>query len=379
MSRDDGREIADRINDDIEGVISKFWPGWMRQGDKALLTPQKKPGQKKATSSFIVDLKSPHRGRWYRHSQSVGGFGLALLYYAKHDRIPTSKDDFKSAFQYAKEHLGIVEERQESPEEREERDRRRKADDERRATEAARAVEEKAKRAERRKQSAGEVWKETVPLAGTHGEAYLVARGLPPVSEWPWNPDETIRFHPSLDFEPDSDVGRFPAVVGRVQSAFGDGAAVWQIFLAKDKPQKADLTPSPKIGRGPAAGGAVRIGGFAPHIGIAEGMETALAAWVLEGFRRPVWATLSTSGMTAFEPPMDVERITIIPDGDKGQISKATGGVLEPPGIKAARALRDRMKPAGITCSISQMCVLGDALDLLQTRNKHEKTGVTPP
>lgn len=371
MSRDDGREIADRVNADIEGVIKEYWSGAIRRGDKMLLTPRIKPGQKKATSSFVVDLKGSVRGRWYRHSQNVGGWGIELLFYGEYDRLPKDKSDWRDAFQLARKFLGIVEERQESPEDAAEREERRKREKEKRDEEARHEAAEKAKKDAQRTLSAADVWKGTVPLKGTLGEAYLLARGIPPIAEWPWNPDETLRFHPALDFELDRSVGLYPAIVGKVVDAFGKSTSVWQIFLQRDQPQKADLEPSPKVGRGPSKGGAVRIGGIGSWIGIAEGIESALGAWALEDFRRPVWASLSTSGMSSFEPPLEVERIMIHPDGDKGVLSN--GRILDPPGIHAARTLQSRMKAISIRCQISEICLLGDALDLLQTKRKYEQ------
>ncbi|MBL4557768.1 MAG: toprim domain-containing protein, partial [Rhodobacteraceae bacterium] len=45
------------------------------------------------------------------------------------------------------------------------------------------------------------------------------------------------------------------------------------------------------------------------HIGIAEGIETALAAHAL--FGTPVWAALSADGLARFQWPEDTRRVTI--------------------------------------------------------------------
>jgi hypothetical protein len=146
--------------------------------------------------------------------------------------------------------------------------------------------------------------------------------------------------------------------------------------LDKEKAHKADV-PNAKLGLGPASGGAVRLGGIGPKIGIAEGIESALAAWVLLGFRYPVWAGLSTSGVGSFEPPMEVEQIVVVPDSDRGLMDRQ-GRISDPPGIAAAKKLKVRMDKAGIRTTILQIPSLGDALDLLNTRRKHEqKNGST--
>lgn len=366
MAGESAEDIRRMLDDRIEQVLDALNPGWARKGDTAYLTP-KGP---KDLGSFTVSLggrsKMP-RGCWHRFSQSIGGGSVELVSYIETGR----KDAYRESFAWAKEFLGIEDRRQETPEEIAERERRKAAQREQQEREAAKRKAEAAAQAEQRKQSAAEVWKATKPLKGTLGEAYLVERGLPPIDEWPWNPDETLRFHPALDFEPNWKAGLFPAIVGKVADSFGVGAAVWQIYLDKDRPHKADLSPSPKIGRGPAAGGAIRLGGIGSHIGVAEGIESALAYWVLEGYRRPVWACLSTSGMTSFEPPMVVERITICPDSDRGMITN--GRICDPPGITAARGLQRRMREAGVRCDILDISTLGDALDLLQTRRKYEQ------
>lgn len=370
----DAEEIAKRLEDDIESVIKKYWPDYIVVKGKALLTPKINPKSKtkKPTSSFTVDLQGSKRGQWYRFSQTVGGGSTSLLYYGEHGRVPHSKEDWAEAFREAREFLGMTAPRQQSDESKAERDARRRQEADDRAARAAKEAEEKAKKDAARTMNASQVWDSAVRLAGTHGEAYLVARGIPPIASWPWDCHEVLRFHPALNYELDWNAGRFPAVIGRVQDAFGETIAIWQIYLDPKEPKKADLE-NPKLGRGPAAGGAVRIGGDGERIGVGEGMETALALWVLEGFRKPIWATLSTSGMVAFEPPRKVKHVSIYPDGDKGMIHKQSGNIIDPPGKRASEELFKRMKAIDIGSNINEMTNLGDGLDLLITRNEYER------
>ncbi|AMX93698.1 MULTISPECIES: toprim domain-containing protein [Mesorhizobium] len=383
MSRDDAREITDRLNEDVESICSKFWPGWKPVKEKGqdigLMTPQikvatsKTAKTRKLTSSFKVELSGSHKGRWFRFSQSVGGYGLALLYYGHTDRIPNSKDDFREAFQFAREHLGMAEERTESPEDKAAREERRSKEQAERDARNKKGAAEAERKRQAKVLNVQEIWAESKPLAGSMGEQYLIGRGIPPISEWPWQPDEAIRFHPALDFEPDRDVGNYPAIVCKVVDAFNSHVALWIVYLKRDKPEKADLSPSPKIGRGTTAGGAIRLGGDAAHIDGAEGMETALGAWFLDGCRRPVWSFMSTSGMKNFEPPMFVERLNIFKDGDKAVLGPQ-GRVLPPPGQHAAEELQKRMKAVGIKCAVNDVCRDGDALDLWNARQRFEKS-----
>lgn len=242
---------------------------------------------------------------------------------------------------------------------------------EQRRQDAARKAEERAaeraKDREERKASAGEAWRGTKALAGTLGEAYLLDRGIPvPPMGWPID----IRFHPALDYELAHGVGLLPAIVARVLGVDGNAIAVWQIYL-DPKGGKAKGIPNEKVGRGFAGGGAVRIGGVGPHIGVAEGLETALAVWTLERYRIPVWSTLSTSGMIGFEPPLAVKRITTYPDGDT---PKRNGDkILPPPGMVAARKMKESLSSMGIENDIHTPPGGGgfkklDFLDVLKTQ-----------
>lgn len=365
--RDDAQDLRRRIEDGIEGVLDSLAPGWRRRGNTAYLTPK----SAKDLGSFTVSLRNGGRlprGCFYRFSQHIGGGAVELVSYLRTGR----KDDYAGAFQWTRQHFGL-EHAEEDPAKREERERRDEDDRQRREHQS----QQDAERAERvkaaRVATAVDVWAEGEPLRGTHGDAYFVARGLPPVADWPWQPDEALRFHPALDYERDRKRARGPAIVARVQDPFGDTIAVWQIYLDPKKPQKATDVDNAKIGRGPATGGAVRLGGEAPRIGMGEGIETSLAAWVLERYRYPVWAGLSTSGVAGFEPPLFVKRISAFPDGDPGIIDKATKRILKEPGMAAVIALRDRVAPIGIKFDINDMPISGDALDLLNTMRDYEK------
>lgn len=61
-------------------------------------------------------------------------------------------------------------------------------------------------------------------------------------------------------------------------------------------------------------GSAVRLAPAGPVLGVAEGIETALAAQLLFGF--PVWACLSAGHLTTFEPAIGTQRLVICGDND---------------------------------------------------------------
>lgn len=364
--RDDAAEIADRLTANIEGVLDALSPGWVSVRGKGYLTA-KSPKQ---LGSFTVNLTGPKRGCWYRFSCRIGGGPMFLVAYLLTGSESPSKGDYRDAFQWARRHLGMSDEG-ESDEARQTRER---AAEKRRAERARAERQEEAKR-RRKAETAQEVRAQCVPIAGTLAEEYLTGRGIPiPPMGWP----DVLGFHESLEWELGSvwdgdrkvkDGPYFPALVGWVQDVAGEGCAVWRIFLDPLTGGKAPVS-NPKVGMGPAGGGAVRIGGVGPKIGVAEGLETALAAWTMEGYRFPIWAALSTSGMVALEPPLQVQRISIFPDGDLP--SQENGVFRAPPGLAAATKLRDRMAPIGINAIINEPPFNGDYLDVLKALREQE-------
>jgi predicted P-loop ATPase len=164
-----------------------------------------------------------------------------------------------------------------------------------------------------------------VPIAGTLGETYLLARGLSD----PGSND--LLFHPDL---PDFDGRRgWPGLVAIPRLPDGERApGIHRTFLLDDGSAKA---PPGKKMLGGVKDAVVRLFSMPPtgHIGVAEGIETALAAHAL--FGTSVWAALSADGLARFQWPDGTRRVTIYADaGDAGR--------------RAAAGLSDRLNVADI-------------------------------
>jgi hypothetical protein len=189
------------------------------------------------------------------------------------------------------------------------------------------------------------IWNASEPLKDTLAATYLCQRGLI-FPEWP----SVLRFHPALPYPGKSK--RYPVLVCRVDDISGDLTGVWRTFLREDG-RKADVETA-RLGLGPVAGGAVRIGGLASKIAVGEGIESALGYWLLTGQKQPTWAALSTSGLIGFEAPLGVEHCVIAPDGD-APIRKQGNDFAPsvPAGRKAALALRTRLLAEGVSCTIA--------------------------
>lgn len=150
------------------------------------------------------------------------------------------------------------------------------------------------------------------------------------------------------------DLGVFDCMVACIHSATGKPESYHLTYLQDGK--KADLkiprkvmTPVETI-----TGGAIRLYPAAEKMGIAEGIETAIAAHMLSGL--PVWAAVSAGGVESFRPPVECEHLTIFGDADTSFTGQA-----------AAYALAKRMARSGIACEV-RMPSVGDWNDeLLRT------------
>jgi putative DNA primase/helicase len=103
-------------------------------------------------------------------------------------------------------------------------------------------------------------------------------------------------------------------MVGRIRYPDGAGASIHRTYLTEDG-HKAPVPQAKKIMAGkPLNTGAVRLGAAGRTLGIAEGIETALAASCRFGV--PVWAATNAVLLEAWVPPEGVERVLIAGDND---------------------------------------------------------------
>lgn len=350
MSRDDGPsgdEIIRMLTERVVDVVTTLYPGAFIDNGIGYLSYKGKG----SLGSFQIHLTGPRAGQWCRFSQNpdraggkvLGGGLLHLISYAR----TGGTTDFREAFRWAKEDYFRFRPTTETEEERQAR--RRREEEHRRIDQVKRAEQEaaeEAKRAKRRKTAGGQ-WLDASPINDTAADLYLLNRGLPlSLIRAVCTPD-VMRFGASVhyDMPPFTD---HPGLLGRVSKVDGSGAALGRVFLTNEG-RKADL-PDPKLTIAPMEGGAVRLGGMARKIGVAEGMETALGAMAVIRSAMPVWATLGTSGLGSFEVPPGVEEVVIYADGDW---ERERGGRIITPGMDAAYRLASRLRAIGIPFSIA--------------------------
>ncbi len=182
-----------------------------------------------------------------------------------------------------------------------------------RSTAAEDALDEK-----KRIQQAKSIWQASVPIDNTLASDYLVKRWL---AEVPVEMMRHLRFHkrlPHYDKEGKNDYTG-PALISAITNYHGILCGVQRLWLTSEG-KKANVRPQRKT-IGATIGGNVKL--FPPErtMGVAEGVETALSAWILYGM--PVWAAVSTSGILNFQPPPECNMLFIMADKDKAGIDTA--------------------------------------------------------
>ena len=181
---------------------------------------------------------------------------------------------------------------------------------------------------------------------------YLTGRGLkvPP----------GIRSHPGLEYYQDGTQGGvYPAMLGLVTSQDDKPVSWHRTYLQDGKKAFVGVPKKMMTPVGTIKGAAIRLYPLAPTIGIAEGIETAIAAHDLFGI--PVWSAVSSQGMVDFRPPLGVEEVVIYGDND-----------LSFTGQAAAYALAKRLVLDDIKVRVEIPEFIGDWNDVLIQGNRKQ-------
>ncbi len=177
-----------------------------------------------------------------------------------------------------------------------------------------------------------------VPLVpGDPVTLYLKRRGLGGV----WPLPDVLRLHRALPYwEGSEKVGAFPAMVAPLVAPDGRTVALHRTYLTRDG-RKAEVPSVKKLtgAAGPLAGACIPLHTVARArvLGIAEGIETALAAWCASAV--PTVAAYCAGNLAAWRWPAGLQRLVIFADADAA-------------GRDAADTLRARALRAGLRAEV---------------------------
>lgn len=196
------------------------------------------------------------------------------------------------------------------------------------------------------------VWLESKPIQrGDEAETYLTGRGLR-LYDLP----ESIRVYPGFRYQDGENVGTYAAMLATVTGPDGRAVSLHRTYLQNG--QKAPVAAPKKLMQSglPLSGAAIRLTPVSQVLGIAEGIETALAASEL--FEVPAWSCVSAQGIESLEPPAGVEHVIVFADNDTNFA-----------GQKAAYAAAHRLKLKGFEVEVVVPPAVGDWLNELNRRS----------
>ena len=201
------------------------------------------------------------------------------------------------------------------------------------------------------------IWGEACGYRGTAAgplRRYLAGRGLDGL-----NPLPCVRFHPRLLYCEGEKRTFWPGMLARIFDPMGTWVGLHRTYLDPWGNSKAGVRAPKKMlhARGKKlTGGAVRLYQAGSLLGVAEGIETAIAVQKATGM--PVWAATSGALVRAIRIPRRVKRLVIWADRDKA-------------GRKAAMKAAERLEAAGLPVAVHYPQGLpagSDWLDVLQNQ-----------
>ncbi len=162
------------------------------------------------------------------------------------------------------------------------------------------------------------LWNESRPIEqGDYAHRYFAARGI----------DQNV-YPPSLRFCKSARYSAsksFPAIIAAIQDADGKAVSLHRTFLQDGEKAPVDNPRMVTPGSIPN-GSAVRLAKAGSVLGIAEGIETAMAAG--DRFNVPTWAAINAGLLAEWEPPHGVTEVVIFGDNDAGYAGQAAAFAL---------------------------------------------------
>lgn len=156
------------------------------------------------------------------------------------------------------------------------------------------------------------IWSESKPLSvNDESWKYLCGRGFPADKF----SSDALHTHRGLKYWIDlkKSLGPFPAMIAQITDGAGKMVGLHRTYLNDGKKAAVDM-PKKTLGKLDASS-AIRLYPATEVLGVAEGIETAIAAHRI--YKIPFWALISAGQMERFEWPKSVRRLIVCGDNDR--------------------------------------------------------------
>jgi len=183
-----------------------------------------------------------------------------------------------------------------------------------------------------------ELWRSGAPVSPDDPAGrYLTMRCG--ITEYP----PGLRFVQAMRYRDDETSAVYPGLIAKVTAPDGKPASVHRTYLTLDATKAPVQIPRRMMPGAIAKGSAVRLGEPSKTLGIAEGIETAIAASRIFGL--PCWAALNARMMATWLAPDEVEEIVVFGDHDANYTGQAAAYVCAHKHAMRGRRARVEIPP----------------------------------
>jgi putative DNA primase/helicase len=193
---------------------------------------------------------------------------------------------------------------------------------------------------EQQKAKMHELWNRSLALDGSDIASRYLAKRAITMAQWP----ACLRCVKSLAYWDGKQLlGYFSAMVAKYVAADSKSAILQRLYLEEPGEKAPVLSPRKMMAGHMEMGGACRLFPAAETMGVAEGIESALSAYLL--FEIPVWATLTANALHQFQPPPECRKLIVFADYDPNGDGEAAAHALAHRLLKGRKPIAASVKP----------------------------------
>jgi putative DNA primase/helicase len=173
-----------------------------------------------------------------------------------------------------------------------------------------------------KREAMNKLWQSSKRVEAGDPVALWLENRVGPMREFP----RCLRYSPETKYIGEDGISNHPAMIALVTAPDGNATILHRTYLTKDG-RKADIKSVRRMMPGEIEdGSAVRLCPATETLGVAEGIETAIAAAKI--FRIPVWSVINSSLMAKWIVPEGVKEVVIFGDNDPGYAGQAAAYTL---------------------------------------------------